>query len=87
MENTSAQSAPTFTIEVTNGTGRRKPNLPEIPDSSTAPTKGWYWVLTNVHKKLAIRYFSGRLWKFHPGEVRLIRAPFRVISRIQEPLL
>lgn len=49
--------------------------------------KGWYWVLTFVHRKLAVRYFSGRHWKFHPGEYRPIRAPFKVLSRIKEPVL
>ncbi len=47
--------------------------------------KGWYWVLTFVHKVLAVRYFSGKHWKFHPGQRDALREPFRVISRIQEP--
>lgn len=48
-------------------------------------SKGWYWVLTTVHKQLAVRYFSGKHWRIHPGEVRPIREPHLVIRRIAEP--
>lgn len=48
-------------------------------------TKGWYWVLTFIHKKLAVRYFSGKHWKHHPGEYQALREPFKVIARIPEP--
>ena len=48
-------------------------------------TKGWYWVLTCIHKKLAVRYYSGKHWKFHPGEYTPLRPPFLVIERIAEP--
>lgn len=48
-------------------------------------SKGWYWVITAVQKKLGMRYFSGKSWKMQAGDVRSIREPFKVLNRIPEP--
>ena len=49
------------------------------------PVKGYYWVLTYVHKVLAVRYFSGKHWKFHPSQRDALRPPSTIIKRIEEP--